>query len=82
MRQRTAKPTTKVLAGGTAGTIAALLVYLAARLWHIDVPYDVALLIAGLIVAAVGWFVAYMVPARPEDAPVPAARRRRDPIGR
>jgi hypothetical protein len=81
MKQSSAKPINKVVAGGTAGTIAALLVYLAARVWHIDIPYDIALLAAGLLVAAIGAAAAYLTPPSDKDAPVPAARSRRDPIG-
>jgi hypothetical protein len=81
MRQRTAAPTKKVAVGGVTSAVAALLVYAVATLWHLTIPPDVAMLAAGLIVGAAGWLAAYLTPASPEDAPVPAARRRRDPLG-
>jgi hypothetical protein len=81
LRQRSARPTRKVMAGGAAGMVGTILVFVAARLWHVDVPPDVAAAVAGLLVTVVGAVVAYAVPPAVEDAPVPAARRPRDPIG-
>jgi hypothetical protein len=81
MRQRSAKPTTKVAAYGITGMIATVLIYLVARYWRIDLPLDVALAAAGILVTAAGGVVAWFVPPSDADAPVPAARRRRDPIG-
>jgi hypothetical protein len=80
MRQASPKPTRKVLAGGTAALVATLISYAAARLWHVALPPDVAAAAAGLLVTIVGALVAYLVPPAVEDAPVPAARRRRDPL--
>jgi hypothetical protein len=80
MRQASPKPTRKVLAGGVTSAVTALLCYAVATVWHLTIPPDVAMLAAGLIVGAAGWLAAYITPAAPEDAPVPAARRRRDPI--
>lgn len=80
MRQRTAKPTKKVVTGGVTGLIASVLVYAVLRVWHVDLPLEVAGWIAGIVVALAGSVAAYIVPASPEDMPVPAARRRRDPI--
>jgi hypothetical protein len=79
MRQRTARPTRKVAAGGVTSAVAALLVYAVATLWHLTIPPEVAMLAAGLIVGAAGWLAAYLVPAAASDAPVPAARHR-DPM--
>jgi hypothetical protein len=80
MRQHTLAPTRKVAAGGLAALLATLLTYAAARLWHVDLPPDVAAAAAGLLVTIVGAVAAYAVPPAVEDAPVPAARRRRDPF--
>lgn len=91
MRQRTARPTTKVMAGGVTGMVTALLIYAALSVWHIALPLEVATALAGIVVAVVGWLAAYLTPPsrrdQPvedhgrgggEDTPVPAARRRRD----
>jgi uncharacterized membrane protein YjjB (DUF3815 family) len=80
MKQRSAKPTKKVMAGGITGLIASVLIYAALSVWHIALPTEVATALAGIVVAVVGWLAAYLTPAAPEDAPVPAARRRRDPV--
>jgi hypothetical protein len=80
MRQRTAKPTKKVVTGGVTGLIASVIVYAVLSVWHVDLPLEVAGWIAGIIVALAGWLAAYLVPPSRDDEPVPTARRRRDPI--
>jgi hypothetical protein len=74
MRQRTARPARKVAAGVSAATVATLVTSFALRLFGVAVPADVALALATVVLGA----VMYFVPPAPEDAPVPAARRRRD----
>jgi hypothetical protein len=76
MKQRTARPTRKVTAGVSAATVATLIAFFALRLFGVAVPADVALALATVAIGAVMYFVS---PA-PEDAPVPAAHRRRDSI--
>jgi hypothetical protein len=89
VRQRTARPTRKVTAGGLTGMVTAVLIYAALSVWHIALPLEVATALAGIVVAVVGWLAAYLTPpgrrdqpiedhgrGGPEDAPVPAARRR------
>jgi hypothetical protein len=75
MKQRTARPTRKVTAGMSAATVATLIAFFALRLFGVAIPADVALALATVVLGA----VMYFVPPAPEDAPVPAARRRRDP---
>jgi ActR/RegA family two-component response regulator len=77
MRQRTNRPTRKVAAGVSAATVATLVSFFALRLFGVVVPADVALALATVVLGA----VMYLVPPAEADAPVPAARRRRDPIG-
>jgi hypothetical protein len=81
MKQRSAKPTKKVAAYFVTGLVATALTYLVARLWHIDLPWQEAIAYAGILVTVAGGVVAWLVPPARDDEPVPAARRRRDPIG-
>jgi hypothetical protein len=80
MKQRSLVPTKKVAAYFITGLVATALTYLVARLWHIDLPWQEAMAYAGIIVTIVGGVVAWAIPPASSDAPVPAARRRRDPI--
>jgi putative flippase GtrA len=76
MRQRTNRPIRKVAAGVSAATVATLVTFFALRLFGVNIPADVALALATVVLGT----VMYFTPPASTDEPVPAARRRRDPM--
>jgi hypothetical protein len=77
MRQRTAKPIRKVTAGAAADAVMIVLAYTLEQGFHVALPT----LVYGACLLLVGLAVSYFTPPAVGDAPVLAARRRRDPIG-
>jgi hypothetical protein len=75
-KQASPRPTRKVAAGVSAATVATLIAFFALRLFGVNIPADVALALATVALGA----VMYFVPPSRDDEPVPAARRRHDPI--
>lgn len=61
MHQASPKPTQKVVAGVSASGAAALITFVMLRLFHVDVPADVALFVASVIIGVVMY---YMPPSR------------------
>jgi putative effector of murein hydrolase LrgA (UPF0299 family) len=77
MRQRSLAPTRKVAAGAVADAVMVVLGYALEQGFRTTLPLPVY----GACLLLVGLAVSYFTPPAVEDAPVPAARRRRDPIG-
>jgi hypothetical protein len=74
VRQRSAMPIRKVTAGAVADAVMILLAYALEQGFHTTLPT----LVYGACLLLVGLAVSYFTPPAPDDAPVPAARRRRD----
>jgi hypothetical protein len=72
MRQRSLAPTRKVAAGAAADAVMIVLAYTLEQGFHVALPT----LVYGACLLLVGLAVSYFTPPAPEDAPVPAARRR------
>lgn len=60
---KSTRPIRKVAAGGVAGAITTILIYLVKTIWKVEVPAD----LVGAITTVISFVTAYMVPSAPGD---------------